>query len=251
MITFPNAKINLGLHVLEKRKDGFHNIESCFYPVPLTDALEIIPSEEFSFTSSGLQIPGNPQDNLIMKVLNLLGQFRELPNTKIHLHKVIPMGAGLGGGSADATFALKMLDTTLQLNLTPVQLKSLAAQLGSDCAFFLENKPAIATDKGSKLKGIELDLDAYEIRFIHPRVSISTAEAYSLVTPRKRKTGIAEILRLPVDQWPGNLINDFEEPIMNRYPEIRQAKEDLLSQGATYAAMSGSGSSVYGLFTKN
>lgn len=250
MISFPNAKINLGLHVLEKRKDGFHTIESCFYPLDLCDALEVIPSDRFSFESSGLSIPGESSDNLILKAYRLLGQYHDLPDVAIHLHKVIPMGAGLGGGSSDGAFALKILNQLFSLGLTPIQLNALAAELGSDCPFFLKNEPSIATGKGTTLESIDLDLRGYRIELLYPEVHISTSEAYSLIKPRKKRLPLREVLALPISQWQGKLVNDFEEPIMSRNPQIAEAKKKLLEKGAVYASMTGTGSAVFGLFKK-
>lgn len=251
MIAFPNAKINLGLNVLEKRKDGFHNIESCFFPIQLSDILEVIPAKEFSFRTTGLPIPGTQEGNLVLKAYNLLAQHQQLPNVAIHLHKVIPMGAGLGGGSSDGAFMLKMLNDLFALNLTSVQMNALASEMGSDCPFFLLNKPALATQKGTALEEIDLDLDDYNVEILHPEVHVSTAEAYSLIKPKKkRKSSIREIVNSPVKQWQGNLLNDFEAPILERHPSIAETKKHLLERGAVYASMTGSGSAVFGLFNK-
>jgi 4-diphosphocytidyl-2-C-methyl-D-erythritol kinase len=250
MISFPNAKINLGLHVLEKRRDGYHEIQTCLYPIELCDALEIVKSENQEFVNTGIEIPGHHSENIVQKAYDLLSQHRILSPVRIHLHKVIPSGAGLGGGSADGTFALKMLTEIFDFRLTAIQFKALTGQLGSDCPFFLENLPMIATGTGTTLEPIEIDLSGYRIELIHPEVSISTAEAYSLIEPRKKRDSIRGILKEPVESWQGNLINDFEVPIMKKYPEIASAKTELIEKGATYAAMTGSGSSVFGIFKK-
>lgn len=267
MIVFPNAKINLGLHVTEKRPDGFHNIETAFYPVPgLCDALEIIPSDRqgVEFTTSGLPIPGDPAGNLILKAYHLLlsvipypvsgirypGSGKLPPASRIHLHKVIPAGAGLGGGSSDAAFTLKLLNDLQGLNLSVFQLHDLAKRLGSDCAFFIENKPVFATGRGDQFEPIHLDLTGYRIEIIVPQIHVSTPEAYSMVTPRKPDQSLKDIIQLPVEQWKEKIVNDFEKPVMKKYPVIREAREEMYNRGAVYAAMSGSGSAVFGLFKR-
>ncbi len=248
MISFPNAKINLGLRIVDRRPDGYHTIESCLYPIELCDVLEIIESKEFSFESSGLLIDGKPENNLVVKAYDLLCQHHNLPPVSIHLHKVISMGAGLGGGSSDGTHALIMLNDLFDLQLTSIQLTALAGQLGSDCPFFIKNKPCIARGTGTELEEIDLDLNGYEIRLEHPDVHVSTAEAYAMIIPRKPKSSLSEILEKPVEYWQGQLTNDFELPMENKFPEIREAREKLLAEGAVYAAMTGSGSSVFGVF---
>ena len=249
MISFPNAKINLGLHVVEQRTDGFHNIETVFYPVSLFDILEIIPSEKegVEFTSSGLPMPDDANANLITKAYQLFSSNH--PGIQIHLHKVIPMGAGLGGGSSDGANTTKMLSDLWKLDLSVQQLQDLARQLGSDCAFFIENKPVYATGKGDQFEPIDLDLSIYQIVIVVPPVHMSTPEAYSLVNPQKPEVEIREIIRLPVEQWKNQLINNFEEPVMKKHPIIREIREELYNQGAIYAAMSGSGAAVFGLFS--
>ena len=264
MISFPNAKINLGLHVVEQRADGFHNIETVFYPVSMYDILEIVPSEKegVELTSSGLPVPGDSGSNLIIKAENLLSSgirhpallsLRETERRSngihLHLHKVIPMGSGLGGGSSDGAYTLRMLNELYNLDLSISQLQDLARQLGSDCAFFIENKPAYATGKGDQFEPVNLDLSGYQIIVVVPPVHISTPEAYSMVKPRQPIQSMREIIRLPIEQWTQHLINDFEEPVMNRYPLIREIKEELYNHGAIYAAMSGSGAAVFGIFS--
>lgn len=251
MITFPNAKINLGLNVLNKRPDGYHEISSCLYPVfDLCDALEMVPAERFSFSCTGLPISGSTDSNLIVKAYRLLQEKYTFGDVAIHLHKVIPMGAGLGGGSADGAFALKMLNGLFNLQLSTDVLKNLASELGSDCPFFIDNVPALVSGTGTSLEAFDLDLENYEIKLLHPEVHVSTKEAYSMVTPGPVKTDIREVLSYPVQDWQGHLINDFEGPVSEKFPEIRKAKEELLKQGAQYAAMTGSGSSVFGIFSK-
>ncbi|MBC8314259.1 MAG: 4-(cytidine 5'-diphospho)-2-C-methyl-D-erythritol kinase [Bacteroidetes bacterium] len=258
MISFPNAKINLGLHVVEQRTDGFHNIETVFYPVSLCDILEIIPSEKkgAEFTSSGLLIPDDSGSNLIIKVYQLFssrypasGIRHPVSGIRIHLHKVIPMGAGLGGGSSDGANTIKMLSDLWKLDLSVQQLQDLARQLGSDCAFFIENKPVYATGKGDQFEPIDLDLSGYQVVIVVPLVHMSTPEAYSIVNPQKPAEKIREIIRLPVEQWESRLINDFEEPVMKKHPIIREIRAELYNQGAIFAAMSGSGAAVFGIFS--
>ncbi len=248
MISFPNAKINLGLHITGKRKDGYHDIETCMVPIPLFDALEIILDKKTSFTSTGLPIPGSDKDNLIMKALKLFRKdFNELPHPTIHLHKNIPMGAGLGGGSADAAFALKLMNTLFDLHLEDWFLEDYAAQLGSDCPFFIENTPKIATGRGEILGPVEVDLSGKHLLLINPNIHIGTKEAYSGVQPRPSDINLREVLA-DRSRWKDELVNDFEASIFPKHPEIAAIKSKLYEMGAFYAAMSGSGSTVFGLF---
>jgi 4-diphosphocytidyl-2-C-methyl-D-erythritol kinase len=254
MIDFPNAKINLGLKVLEKRTDGFHNIESIFYPVGLSDVLEIVPSknEIFSFKTTGLSIPGETQSNLCFKAYHLLSSIFHLPPVSIHLHKVIPIGAGLGGGSSDGAYTIKLLNKLFLLGLSDDLMMDYARNLGSDCAFFILNKPVFAYDKGDLFELLELDLSAYRIEVITPDIHISTAEAYSMIDLRSEPSAhnfpLKEIIRKPVVEWKKNLMNDFEKPVFSRYPELKKIKQDLYNRGAWYVSLTGSGSALYGLF---
>ncbi|MBK6976236.1 MAG: 4-(cytidine 5'-diphospho)-2-C-methyl-D-erythritol kinase [Cytophagaceae bacterium] len=250
MLTFPNAKINLGLNVIGKRPDGYHNIESVFYPVEWTDALEIIKADEFSFKSSGLEIPGETANNLIIKAYKILvGAGLVFENSvNIHLHKVIPMGAGIGGGSADGAFALKMLNEIFELNLSDLQLEDFASQLGSDCPFFIQNRPKFCFGRGTDFEEIDFSLKGYSLVLANPQIHISTAEAYSGVIPHIPEISIKEILKMPVSQWKELLVNDFEEKIQLNHPKISEVKQELYSVGALYASMTGSGSTVYGIF---
>ena len=250
MLTFPNAKINLGLNVIGKRPDGYHNIESVFYPVEWTDALEIIKADEFSFKSSGLEIPGEPANNLIIKAYKILvGAGLVFENSvNIHLHKVIPMGAGIGGGSADGAFALKMLNEIFELNLSDLQLEDFASQLGSDCPFFIQNRPKFCFGRGTDFEEIDFSLKGYSLVLANPQIHISTAEAYSGVIPYTPEISIKEILKMPVSQWKELLVNDFEEKILLNHPRISEVKQELYSVGALYASMTGSGSTVFGIF---
>jgi len=250
MVIFPNAKINLGLSVLKKRSDGFHQIESVMYPISINDALELIiaPDKIFGFSSSGINIPGKSENNLCIKAWKLLQAAYNLPEVKIHLHKVIPMGAGLGGGSADGAFMIKLIDQVFGLNLSVDRMEDYARKLGSDCAFFIKNQAALATDKGDHLKPLELDLAGYFLVLVKPDVHISTAEAYAGITPKVPETLIKEIIRFPVEEWKNRLKNDFETSIFNAHPILSETKEFLYQSGAMYASMTGSGSAIYGLF---
>ncbi len=250
MILYPNAKINIGLFITEKRPDGFHNIESCFFPVALHDILEIIPSEEStSFNSTGIDIPGSPDDNLCLKAWQLLKKDFDIPQVKIHLHKQIPIGAGLGGGSADCAFTFIALNELFDLKLEIAQLEEYAGELGSDCTFFIRNKPAYATGKGEKLEILPYsDLDKYNLILINPGIHIPTGEAYSGIIPQEREVFLPEILKDNIATWQDKVTNDFEKSIFRNHPEIKEIKEDLIKRGALYASMSGSGSSVFGFF---
>jgi 4-diphosphocytidyl-2-C-methyl-D-erythritol kinase len=250
MLTFPNAKINLGLNVVEKRSDGYHNIETVFYPLQLRDALELIPSSngEFSFSSGGIPIGGNLEDNLVVKAYNLLKDKYNLPAITIYLHKTIPFGAGLGGGSSDAAFMLKMLNNYFSLNIDNHSLKEYARILGADCPFFLQNTPSFASGIGDKFKNINLSLKGYYLVLIKPDIHVSTVKAYNMIIPSHPEKSITELISLPVEQWKGVLKNDFEEGVFSLYPVINFIKGKLYETGAIYAAMSGSGSAVFGLF---
>ncbi len=250
MISFPNAKINLGLHITAKRKDGYHEIETCMVPIPNCDALEMIVDKKSSWNSTGLPIPGDPKDNLILKAEKLLRKdFPGLPNLNIHLHKNIPMGAGLGGGSADGAFALKLMNNLFDLHLDDFFLEEYAGQLGSDCPFFIENIPKIARGRGEILEPIQLSLQGTYLVLINPGIHVGTKEAYSGVTPAPPKVKLEEVLADP-SRWKTELVNDFEPSIFKNHPEIAEIKQHLYEAGAFYSAMSGSGSSVFGLFVE-
>ncbi|MDH5609233.1 MAG: 4-(cytidine 5'-diphospho)-2-C-methyl-D-erythritol kinase [Cyclobacteriaceae bacterium] len=250
MLAFPNAKINIGLQVLSKRKDGYHTISSILYPIPWHDILEIIPYHRLEFEQSGIEIPGNPDENLCLKAYKLLAQPYGLPPVKIHLHKVIPTGAGLGGGSSDAAFTLLLLNRMFDLKLSAKKLKEYAGILGSDCPFFIDNLPALASGTGTELQVVDLDLKAYFIGIIHPPVHVGTREAYAGVTPSEDKPDLTDLIRQPVSQWQSGICNDFELSVMAAHPEIRQAKSQLQNDGAIFTSMSGSGSAVFGLFDR-
>lgn len=252
MICFPNAKINLGLYITEKRPDGFHNIESVFYPIAWNDALEVIESPEastdFNLYTSGLSISGNPEDNLLYKAYALMKEKRALPKISVYLHKALPMGAGLGGGSADCAFFINQLNTQFSLELTEEERLNIARPLGSDCAFFIKNKPVYAYEKGDVFKDLHLDLSSYYIAVIFPNAHSNTKEAYSGVKPTKPTASLLETIQQPVATWKQNLANDFETSIFAKYPVVEKTKQELYDADAIYASMSGSGSAVFGLF---
>ncbi len=248
MIVFPNAKINIGLNVVSKRDDGYHNLETIFFPVKLADALEFVEAEETKLTTSGIVINSDPEDNLVLKAYHLLKADFNLPPLHFHLHKVIPFGAGLGGGSSDAAFTLKTLNEFYKLGLTTERLENYAAQIGADCPFFIHNKPTFATGIGNRFHEIELDLSGYEIVILKPDVSVSTPEAYKNVIPRNPKFRLTEIVKNPVNDWKNLIVNDFENSVFPKYPQIAELKQFLYKMGAGFASMSGSGSAVYGIF---
>lgn len=248
MITFANAKINIGLQVLHRRDDGYHELETVFYPLKIFDVLEVVEAPETRLIPSGLPIPGNGQDNLCLKAYYLLQREYDLPPVQIYLHKTIPIGAGLGGGSADAAFLLKLVNEKFNLGLSESELMRYALQLGADCSFFIHNKPVLATGIGDVFKDITVDLSPYRLIVIKPTIHVSTKEAYSAVTPDSRGRQLAAAIALPVEEWRDAIVNDFEAGIFSKHPQIKALKTLLYEQGAIFAAMSGSGSSVYGLF---
>ncbi|NOU61875.1 4-(cytidine 5'-diphospho)-2-C-methyl-D-erythritol kinase [Marinifilum caeruleilacunae] len=253
MLCFPNAKINLGLNIIEKRPDGFHNIETVFYPFPLCDALEIAQSdsnETYEFSSSGIPIGIDPSQNIVIKAFDLIASKFEIPSTAIHLHKNIPFGAGLGGGSADAAYMIKMLNDFYSLGLSIQQMEEFAIQIGSDCPVFIKNEAVFAEGKGEIFSSIQLDLSGYHIALIKPDIHISTPEAYSGVSPKKPEKSVKELIKLPLKDWKENIFNDFEDSIFPNHPELKKLKEELYESGAIYAAMSGSGSSMFGIFER-
>lgn len=255
MISFPNCKINLGLHVVNKRADGFHDIETVFHPVTWCDALEVIENpggtSSFDYSQSGLLIEGSLQGNIIFKAWQDICKITSVPPIKLHLHKNIPMGAGLGGGSSDAAFFIKLLNDKFNLALSIDQQKRIASTLGSDCAFFIENKPVMAVGRGDLFSEIKLDLSSYYILVVFPGVHSNTKEAYSGLTPTQPTYNLKEVIQNhPVHEWKDLLVNDFEKTVFKRFPEIKQLKETLYSKGAIYASMSGSGSAVYGIFDR-
>lgn len=252
MVVFPNAKINLGLNITEKRPDGYHNLETIFYPIPVEDALEINIShegnEKFRLHQAGLNIAGEVENNLVVKAYKLLDEKFNLPPVDIHLFKCIPSGAGLGGGSADAAFMLKLLNDKFNLGLTYEELETYAAQLGADCAFFIKNEPTYAEGIGNIFSPIRLTLKGYQIWLVKPDIFVSTKDAFAQIKPHRPEMSLKDIIMQPVEEWKGRMINDFEESVFPQFPAIGEIKNEMYRQGAIYASMSGSGSSVYGIF---
>jgi 4-diphosphocytidyl-2-C-methyl-D-erythritol kinase len=248
MIIFPNAKINIGLNIINRRDDGYHSLETIFYPVNIKDALEIVAADESSFESTGLEIPGRIEDNLCIKGYQLLKKDFDLPPVKIHLHKHIPIGAGLGGGSADAAFFIRLVNQNFNLGLTDEQMTGYARKLGADCAFFIQNKPVFAFEIGDEFEPIKLDLSKYQIVVVMPPVHVSTAAAYRGVKPSPVKESLMDLIYEPVSEWKKYIKNDFEVSVFRDHPEIRGVKAALYEAGALYASMSGSGAAVFGIF---
>ncbi len=253
MVTFPNAKINLGLNIVEKRPDGYHNLETLFYPIALQDVLEVTPRAaeaegNYSMTMYNAPFEGRSEDNLVIKAYNALAADFTLPKLDFFLQKNIPTGAGLGGGSADAAFALKMINEIASLSLSDKKLEKYAVSIGADCTFFIHNKPAFATGIGNILSPAECSLKGYYLVLVKPEVHISTKDAYALVTPEKPAISILDIVKRPVNEWRDLLKNDFEKSVFAKYPDIAEIKTKLYSMGAEYASMSGSGSSFFGIF---
>jgi len=248
MVSFPPCKINLGLHIINKRPDGYHNLETCFYPVPWTDILEIVPADAAAFTCSGNLIPGIPEGNLCVKAYDLLRKEFILDPVKIHLHKIIPTGAGLGGGSADAAHTIRLLNELFQLKLSQEKLMAYAAKLGSDCAFFIQDHPMLGTERGGILSKISVPLNRKYLVLITPNIHVSTAEAYAGIYPQQPEHSIQHIVSGSITAWKLLMKNDFEESVFRKHPAIRKIKEKMYSLGAIYASMSGSGSTVFGIF---
>ena len=252
MITYPNAKINLGLNIVEKRPDGYHNLETVFYPINLQDALEVNVQEgedEFSLKVSGVPIEGEPENNLVVKAYRLLKKdYPDIPAIDIHMYKHIPTGAGLGGGSSDAAFMIKLLNEKFRLNLSIEKMEEYAAILGADCAFFIQNKPVFATGIGNIFEPIQLSLKGYYLVLVKPDIFVSTKDAFAHITPMKPTQSLKEIIRMPVETWRATMKNNFEESVFQKFPEIAAIKDKLYDLGAIYASMSGSGSSVFGIF---
>lgn len=251
MVSFPNGKINLGLRVTRKRADGFHDIETVFYPIAIHDVVDMVVANKFSFTSSGIAVDGSLENNLCVKAHQLIkNDYPLLPFVAIHLLKNIPIGAGLGGGSADAVACLQLLNHIGKLDIPSPQLSEYALQLGSDCPFFLLNKPCLAMGRGEQLTEINVDLSAYDILIVNPGIHISTGWAFSALKIDPGGSELRNIVQKPVHEWKGKLQNDFEQVVFEKYAEIKDLKEYLYERGAVYASLSGSGSTVYGLFKK-
>lgn len=255
MLVFPNAKINIGLNILEKRPDNFHNIQTIFYPVGLRDALEVVEdnsiANDFEISFSGIEVDAEPKNNLAVKAYLLLKEKYNLPKIRIHLHKNIPFGAGMGGGSSDAAFMLVLLNNLFEIGLNQEQLMYFSSLLGSDCPFFVLNYPCFATKKGEVLHSIDIDLSEYRIVIAKPEVNIPTKNVYSLITPISNVQSLEELIKLPIEQWKNVVFNDFEKPIFRQNPEIEAIKQKFYDLGAIYSQMTGSGSAVYAFFEKN
>ncbi len=253
MITFPNAKINLGLNIVEKRPDGYHNLETIFYPINLQDALEVTRREnndkEYTLHISGSPLEGEPEDNLVVKAYKLLKKdYPGLLPVDIHMYKHIPAGAGLGGGSSDAACMIKLLNDKFSLGLSTERMEEYAVKLGADCAFFIRNKPVFATGIGNLFEPVELSLKGYHIILIKPDIFVSTRDAFAEIKPVRPAVSLKEVVKQPIETWKSSMKNDFEDSVFKKFPEIAAIKDELYDLGAVYAAMSGSGSSVYGIF---
>lgn len=248
MKLYPCAKINLGLYVIEKRPDGYHNIETVFYPIPLTDTLSINEDDEDKLLLSGIPVAGNASDNLVMRVLRQTRQDFHIPPLCISLEKNIPSGAGLGGGSSDAASMMHLLNTHFHLGLTDEEMERRVSRLGADCAFFIKQQPTLARGIGNEFSPVTVDLSGWYIALIKPEEFVSTREAYSMIKPAAPKFPLTEAIAKPVGQWRDVLFNDFEDSVFPQHPVISEIKHRLYQLGASYACMSGSGSSVFGLF---
>ncbi len=251
----PNAKINIGLYVVEKRSDGYHNLETIFYPLPLCD--ELVVEEQSGLNQScrleveGIAVTSSQEDNLIVKAYRLLEKEYKLGNTAVYLRKNIPFGAGLGGGSSDAAFMLKALNELYALNLSTIELENYAVKLGADCPFFIRNRPVFATGIGNIFQPVELSLEGYQFVLVKPEIHVSTPEAYAGIQPRKAPYSLPESIMLPVEKWKNLISNDFEQSVFAKFPRIGELKNELYEAGAVYATMSGSGSSLVGIFPQH
>lgn len=252
MVVYPNAKINLGLNVVSKREDGFHDLETVFYPIPLRDILEIKENNlnKVQFSSSGINIPNSLEGNLVVQAYDLLKKDFDLPFVNIHLHKIIPIGAGLGGGSSDSSFALKALNDKFDLKLTEDQLENYASKLGSDCPFFIKNNPVFASGKGDEFQEVSFSLKGKFLHLIYPAIHVSTATAYGGIVPKASNVDMKEIIVGSTEEWKGQLNNDFEKSVFRKHPTLSDWKNKMYKNGAFYACMSGSGSSIVGLFNE-
>lgn len=258
MITFPCAKINLGLNIVSKRPDGYHNLETVFYPIPLIDALEIkymdekFPSESpCDLKITGKDVDCNEEDNLVIKAYQLLAADFQLPRVHAHLVKRIPTQAGLGGGSSDAAYMIRLLDERFRLNIGIPEMERYAAKLGADCAFFITADPSYAEGIGDVLMPVDVPgagLGGYYLAVVKPSVAVSTRDAYAAIVPKTPSKCCRDIVRQPIETWKDELVNDFEAPIFAMHPELAAIKQSLYDAGAVYAAMSGSGSALFGIF---
>jgi 4-diphosphocytidyl-2-C-methyl-D-erythritol kinase len=251
MISFPHAKINLGLSILSKRPDGFHDLETIFYPLSVRDVLEIVPSEETRFFQHGLEIPGKKDENLVLRAYHLLKEkYPQTAALEIHLYKAIPTGAGLGGGSSDAAEILLLMNQFFELKIPMEDLHEYALELGSDCPFFMQSAPCFASGRGEILEPVLLDLSGYSFLLVHPRVRVETAWAFSKIKPAIPDYDLRKSILRPVPTWPGIIKNDFEKAVFQAHPSLKKIKERLYDAGALYASMTGSGSTVFGIFNK-
>jgi len=251
MILYPNAKINIGLNIIRRRVDGFHELETLFVPYKgLTDVLEIVPAEQFSINLYGISLDGNPEDNLCCRAYRLLKEAYDIPPVGIYLYKNIPAGAGLGGGSSDCASTLVALNELFRLGIDQDKLALYASQLGSDVPFFIFNRPMMAFGRGEILEPYTLNLEDYELKLVTPDVFVSTREAYAGCRPHIPEDKLENLLNLPVGQWKGRVVNDFEETVFSLHPSLSDVKAQLYEQGAVYASMSGSGSAMFGIFKK-
>ena len=252
MVVFPNAKINLGLRITSKRPDGYHNLDTVFYPIELRDVLEIIKApnnNDASIVITGKEIQGSTEKNLCLKAYQLIKEDHpEITGIQIHLHKSIPMGAGMGGGSADGAFMLSLLHSLFKLGLSEEKMSKYALKLGSDCPIFIKNKPCYATGRGELLEEIDIDLSGYYLLIVSPGIHISTADAFGQIKPNSSIKNCKEIVQLPIEKWKDLLINDFEKTVFEIHPVLKTIKEKLYSMGAIYASMTGTGSTLYGIF---
>lgn len=252
MVVFPNAKINLGLRITSKRTDGYHDLDTVFYPIQLLEVLEIIKDpkkEDASITITGKEIQGPTEKNLCFKAYHLIKKdFPQISGIQIHLHKSIPMGAGMGGGSSDGAFMIKALNSVFKLELSEEKMSDYALQLGSDCPIFIKNNPCYATGRGENLEEINIDLSKYFLLIVSPSIHVSTADAFGKIAPNASIKTCKEIVQQPIETWKDQLINDFENPVFQNHPPLRGIKEKLYNMGAIYASMTGTGSTIYGIF---
>lgn len=255
MIVYPNAKINIGLNVVEKRPDGYHNLETVFYPIGLQDILEIkvldegnVPECGYKLKITGTILDGSPEDNLVVRAFKMLKHDFNLPPVSIGLYKHIPTGAGLGGGSSDAAFTIKTLNKRFDLRLTDEQMEDYCTRLGADCPFFIKDTPVFATGIGNEFHPVSFSLKGKHLVLVKPDIFVSTKDAYAKVNVRRPDTPLPELLAQPLETWKDTVINDFERSVFSKYPEIAAIKDSMYDIGAVYASMSGSGSSVFGIF---
>jgi len=253
MISFSPCKINIGLNIINKRIDGYHNLETLFYPVYfIKDIVEVVPAsnDKDSYGFSGIPISSELNDNLCVKTINLLRKHYKFPNIELYLHKNVPMGAGLGGGSANVATIINLIDKLFNFKMSLSEKIHLSGSLGSDCAFFIEAKPSIGYEKGNVLSPVDISLAGYSLIIVKPNIHVSTAEAYSTVVPSESEKKLPDIINKPIESWKNQIHNDFEKSVFVKFPEIERIKDKLYQKGALYAQMSGSGSAVFGIFNE-